>query len=125
MESRRPLIAGNWKMYKTGEEAAGSARLLAEKVAGTTDRDIFIAPPFTAIAQVSDAVKGSCVGLAAQNLYWEAEGAYTGEISASMLVSAGCQYVIIGHSERRQYFNETDLSVTRVTCLSQTFSNSS
>jgi triosephosphate isomerase len=72
-----------------------------------------IAPAFTALAQVSNVVKGTCISLGAQNLYWEAEGAYTGEVSASMLVSAGCQYVIIGHSERRQYFGETDKSVNK------------
>jgi len=113
MENRRPLIAGNWKMFKTCSEAVETAKQLVKLVSTSVDVDVMIAPPFTALAQVSDVVKGTCISLGAQNLYWEAEGAYTGEISPSMLVSAGCRYVIIGHSERRQYFNETDESVNR------------
>jgi len=113
MVHRRPLIAGNWKMFKTCSEAVETAKHLLMLVSKTTDVDVMIAPPFTALAQVSDVVKGSCISVGAQNLFWEAEGAYTGEISPSMLVSAGCRYVIIGHSERRQYFNETDESVNR------------
>jgi len=113
MDTRRPLIAGNWKMFKTCSEAVETAKHLLKLVSKTTDVDVMIAPPFTALAQVSDVVKGSCISVGAQNLFWEAEGAYTGEISPSMLVSAGCRYVIIGHSERRQYFNETDESVNR------------
>lgn len=113
MVHRRPLIAGNWKMFKTCSEAVETAKHLLKLVSKTTDVDVMIAAPFTALAQVSDVVKGSCISVGAQNLFWEAEGAYTGEISPSMLVSAGCRYVIIGHSERRQYFNETDESVNR------------
>ncbi|MFO7555093.1 MAG: triose-phosphate isomerase [Desulfobacterales bacterium] len=113
MVHRRPLIAGNWKMFKTCSEAVETAKHLLKLVSKTTDVDVMIAPPFTALAKVSDVVKGSCISVGAQNLFWEAEGAYTGEISPSMLVSAGCRYVIIGHSERRQYFNETDESVNR------------
>jgi triosephosphate isomerase len=113
MNTRTPLIAGNWKMYKTNAEAVDTAGRLVELVADTSDVDIMIAPVFTAIDPVSRVVKGSRVGLGAQNLYWEKEGAYTGEISADMLVSAGCQYVIIGHSERRQYFGETDETVNQ------------
>ncbi len=113
MATRTPLIAGNWKMYKTNAEAVETAGRLVELVADTSDVDIMIAPVFTAIDPVSKVVKGSRVGLGAQNLYWEKEGAYTGEISADMLVSAGCQYVIIGHSERRQYFGETDETVNK------------
>jgi len=111
MNTRTPLIAGNWKMYKTNAEAVATAGRLVELVADTSDVDIMIAPVFTAIDPVSKVVDGSRVGLGAQNLYWEKEGAYTGEISADMLISAGCQYVIIGHSERRQYFGETDETV--------------
>jgi len=111
--TRTPLIAGNWKMYKTNAESVATASRLVELVADTADVDIMIAPVFTAIDPVSKVVKGSRVGLGAQNLYWEKEGAYTGEISADMLVSAGCQYVIIGHSERRQYFGETDETVNQ------------
>ena len=113
MATRTPLIAGNWKMYKTNAEAVETAGRLVELVADTSDVDIMIAPVFTAIDPVSKVVKGSRVGLGAQNLHWEKEGAYTGEISADMLVSAGCQYVIIGHSERRQYFGETDETVNQ------------
>jgi triosephosphate isomerase len=113
MGNRRPLIAGNWKMFKTCAEAVETAKHLVKLVSKTVDVDVMIAPPFTALTKVSDVVNGTCVSLGAQNLYWEAEGAFTGEISASMLVSAGCQYVIIGHSERRQYFGETDKSVNK------------
>ena len=113
MNSRTPLIAGTWKMYKTTPEAVDTAQRLVELVADSADVDIMIAPVFTALDPVSRVVKNSRVGLGAQNLYWEKEGAYTGEISADMLVSAGCQYVIIGHSERRQYFGETDEAVSQ------------
>jgi triosephosphate isomerase len=113
VKTRTPLIAGNWKMYNTNTEAVQTAGRLAELVADTSDVDIMIAPVFTAIDPVSKVVNGSRVGLGAQNLYWEKEGAFTGEISADMLVSAGCQYVIIGHSERRQYFGETDETVNK------------
>lgn len=113
MTNRTPLIAGNWKMFKTCSEAAETAGQLVKLVAMATDIDVMIAPPFTALAQVSDVVRGSCVSLGAQNLFWEAQGAFTGEISSAMLVSAGCKYVIIGHSERRQYFNETDETVNK------------
>jgi len=113
MENRRPLIAGNWKMFKTVSEAVETARRLAALVDGVEDTDVMIAPPFTALAPVSDAVAGSPVALGAQNLFWETEGAYTGEISAAMLLSAGCRYAIIGHSERRQYFAETDETVNK------------
>jgi triosephosphate isomerase len=113
MDNRRPLIAGNWKMFKTCSEAVETAKQLVKLVSRSVDLDVMIAPAFTALAQVSNVVKGTCISLGAQNLYWEAEGAYTGEVSASMLVSAGCQYVIIGHSERRQYFGETDKSVNK------------
>jgi len=113
MNNRRPLIAGNWKMFKTCSEAVETAEHLVKLVSACDDVDIMIAPPFTALAQVSKVVKGTCISLGAQNLFWEAEGAYTGEISPVMLVSAGCRYVIIGHSERRQYFGETDESVNR------------
>jgi len=113
MTSRTPLIAGNWKMYKTNDEAAETAGHLMELVKDVTARDIMIAPPFTALSQVSEIISSSPIGLGAQNLYWEKEGAFTGEISPSMLMSAGCQYVIIGHSERRQFFGETDETVNQ------------
>ena len=113
MGNRRPLFAGNWKMYKTPQEAADTAKQLVEQVREVADVDIMIAPPFTALESVSRMLKNSLVALGAQNLYWEDEGAYTGEISAPMLKSAGCQYAIIGHSERRQYFGDTDKTVNQ------------
>ena len=113
MNNRRPLIAGNWKMFKTCPEAVETAVQLVKLLSETTDIDVMIAPPFTALAPVSDVVRASCVSLGAQNLFWEAQGAFTGEISPAMLVSAGCTYVIIGHSERRQHFNETDETVNK------------
>jgi len=113
MTSRTALIAGNWKMYKTGDDAVETARRLLDLVKDVRDRDIMIAPPFTALSQVSQIVNGTPVGLGAQNLYWEKEGAFTGEISPEMLTAAGCQYVIIGHSERRQFFGETDETVNQ------------
>ena len=113
MNDRRPLIAGNWKMFKTCPEAVETAERLVKIVSTCVNVDIMIAPPFTALAQVSEVVNGTCVSLGAQNLFWESEGAYTGEISSGMIVSTGCRYVIIGHSERRQYFGETDESVNR------------
>ena len=113
MANRRPLIAGNWKMFKTCSEAVEAVGQLVKLVAMTSDIDVMIAPQFTALAPVSDVVRGSRVSLGAQNLFWETEGAYTGEISPVMLVSVGCKYVIIGHSERRQYFDETDETVNK------------
>ena len=113
MKNRRPLIAGNWKMYKTQGEAAETAKQLVRYVGTFTDIDMMIAPTFIALSAVFAAIKNSPVALGAQNLYWEDEGAYTGEISAPMLKSAGCQYCIIGHSERRQYFGETDETVNK------------
>jgi triosephosphate isomerase len=113
MSTRTPVIAGNWKMYKTCDQAAEAAKALKGLVAGVNDVEVMIAPPFTALVPVAEQLKGSTIGLGAQNLHWEAEGAYTGEIAADMIVSAGCRYVIIGHSERRQYFGETDLTVNK------------
>jgi len=104
----RPIIAGNWKMNKTIPDAVGFARQLKYLCAGVDDRDVIIAPPFTALYPVTEVVKGSKIRLAAQNLSDKAEGAYTGEVSARMLADAGCQYVIIGHSERRTLFGEKD-----------------
>jgi len=113
MNIRRPFIAGNWKMYKTCAEAVETAKKLAGLVSAVSNVDVMITPPFTALAQVHEAIKESSVMLGAQNIFWEKEGAYTGEISPQMVASAGCRYVIIGHSERRQYFGETDLSVNK------------
>jgi len=113
MASRKPLIAGNWKMFKTCSEAGDTARQLVALVEQTEAVDMMIAPPFTALTTVSEIIADSPVELGAQNLFWESEGAYTGEVSAPMLVSAGCRYVIIGHSERRQFFGETDAAINK------------
>jgi triosephosphate isomerase len=107
---RKPLIAGNWKMYKTVREAVETARELVQFTAAV-NVDVMIAPPFTALAPVAEVVRGTSVALGAQNLFWKNEGAYTGEISPVMLSDIGCRYAIIGHSERRQYFGDTDESV--------------
>ncbi len=111
--SRIPLIAGNWKMYKTGTEAVETARELAQLCSDVKDIEVMIAPTFLALSLVSEVVKDTNVRLGAQNLYFKKEGAYTGEISADMLKAAGVEYVLIGHSERRQYFDETDTSVCK------------
>ena len=113
METRTPFIAGNWKMYKTSSEARETAAKLVDLTADVNDVDIMIAPTFTALKSVSGVTKDSRVSLGAQDLFWQKEGAYTGQISADMLVDAGCQYAIIGHSERRQYFGETDETVNK------------
>ncbi len=113
MSSRTPLIAGNWKMHKTGSQAVEAVEELKKRVKTAANVEIMIAPPFTALYQVSRALAGSAIALGAQNLHWEKQGAYTGEISTDMLVDAGCTHAIIGHSERRQYFGETDLTINR------------
>ncbi|MFP4453904.1 MAG: triose-phosphate isomerase [Desulfobacterales bacterium] len=113
MTTRRPLIAGNWKMHKTCPEAEDTARELIWKVSDVSDLDIMIAPPATALTAVFRIIRDTTVDLGGQNMFWEQEGAYTGEVSGPMLVSAGCRYVIIGHSERRQYFGETDENINR------------
>ncbi len=108
---RRPVIAGNWKMYKTQAETRAFFAALKPLVAGSTHCDIVVAPPYTALAAAVEAVRGSAISIAAQDVHWEKEGAFTGEVSTKMLVEAGCRGVIIGHSERRQYFGETDEAV--------------
>jgi triosephosphate isomerase len=110
---RRPILAGNWKMNMTATQARELASKLIPLVSGVKDRDIVLAPTFTALQTVAEAIKGTNVALAAQNLFWEDKGAFTGEISAEMLLDSGCKYVIIGHSERRQYFGETDETVNK------------
>lgn len=109
--SRRALIAGNWKMFKTGAESIATASKLAELASDVVDTDIMIAPTFLSLPLVFQAVAGSKVRVGAQNLFYESEGAYTGEVSAPMVKAAGADYAIIGHSERRQYFGETDVTV--------------
>lgn len=111
---RRPFIAGNWKMNKTVGEATALVRELRGLVSMVRDRvEIAVAPPFTALYPVAKALEDSNISLAAQNCHWEASGAYTGEVSTGMLQEVGCRYVIIGHSERRQFFGETDETVNR------------
>ena len=112
---RRPVIAGNWKMYKTREETRAFFEAFKPLVAATKHCDMVVAPPFTDLQTAVEAARGSSTAIAAQNLHWEKEGAFTGEISARMLVETGCKGVIIGHSERRQYFGETDESVNKKT----------
>ncbi len=109
---RRTLIAGNWKMNCTRSEAA---KLAQGVVGGVADAavDIVVCPPFTALDTVSSVISGTNVALGAQDIFWESAGAYTGEISPDMLLDAGCSYVIVGHSERRQYMSETDEMVNR------------
>ncbi len=114
MDSKRtPIIAGNWKMNMTATQARDLAGKLVPLVAGVKDREIVLAPPYTSIAAAAEAVRGANISLAGQNFHWEDKGAFTGEISAEMLLDSGCKYVIIGHSERRQYFGETDETVNR------------
>ncbi|MGE5750976.1 MAG: triose-phosphate isomerase [Nitrospirota bacterium] len=110
---RRPIIAGNWKMNKTTVEARDLASKLIPLIAGIKERDIVLAPPFTALQTVAGVIKGTGIALSAQNLHWEDKGAFTGEISAEMLLDLGCKYVIIGHSERRQFFSENDETVNK------------
>jgi len=114
--SRRPIIAGNWKMFKTTAETRTFISEFVPLVSGVSHCEIVLAPTFTALAVAAWALKsstGSTVALSAQDVYWEKEGAFTGEISVSMLLDAGCTYTIIGHSERRQFFGETDETVNR------------
>jgi triosephosphate isomerase len=110
---RKPVIAGNWKMYKTQQEARDFFAAFKPLVPAATHREIVVAPPFTAIAACVEAAKGSAIGIAGQNVYWGNEGAFTGEVSPRMLAEAGCRAVIIAHSERRQFFGETDESANR------------
>jgi len=106
--TRTPLIAGNWKMYKTGPQAVTEAKKLAGLCQDVIDVDVMIAPSFLSLPLVADAVKDSSVGIGAQNLFYEPEGAFTGEVSAPMVKAAGAGYAILGHSERRQFFGDTD-----------------
>ncbi len=132
MNQRTPLIAGNWKMHKTAGQAADTARHLAEAAAGVTHAQVMIAPPFTALSTVAAILADSNIFLGAQNMFWAAEGAFTGEISPVMLAEIGCRYVIIGHSERRQLFGEPndlickkvkaalDAHLTPILCVGET-----
>lgn len=112
---RRPLMAGNWKMHKNIPEAIAMVKELKPLISDVKDVDVLICPVFTAIYPLANEVKGSNIQIGAQNVYWEPKGAFTGEIAVSMLSDAGCSFVIIGHSERRQYFAETDETVNKRT----------
>jgi len=105
---RKPLIAGNWKMHGTRAQTTELLEALKPPAAAARDREVVVAPPYTALETAARLLTGTTIGLAGQNLHWEPKGAYTGEISGEMLKDAGCTYVIIGHSERRQYFGETN-----------------
>ena len=112
--SGRPLVAvGNWKLHMTVAEAVSNVRLLSRSLGAKEGVEVFVAPSFTSLEAVGQVLQGSPIGLSAQDLYWEDEGAYTGEVSPSQLVDVGCKATLIGHSERRQYFAETDESVHR------------
>jgi triosephosphate isomerase len=114
---RIPFIAGNWKMYKTVADAVKYVKEFRGMVKDVDDVEIVIAPAFTALHAAAEAARNSNVGIAAQDLHWEREGAFTGEVSAAMVREAGAEYVIIGHSERRTYFGETDATVNRKTTV--------
>ncbi len=110
---RRPIVAGNWKMNKTSAEAVQLAEELKPLVADVEGVDIVLCPPFTSLEATSKAIRGSNLLLGAQDMFWEESGAYTGEVSAKMLLTSGCKYVILGHSERRAYFGETNQTVNK------------
>jgi triosephosphate isomerase (TIM) len=112
---RRRVIAGNWKMYKNQMETRAFLTKFKSLVSGVTDCDIVVALPYTNLAVAAKSTKGTDIALSAQDVFWEKEGAYTGEISTGMLVEAGCKYVIVGHSERRQYFGDTNETVFKKT----------
>jgi triosephosphate isomerase (TIM) len=115
--TRRPFIAGNWKMHKTISESVDLASRLKSALAALSERDVAVFPPFTALAAVAKALEGSSIGLGAQNMNDHVQGAYTGEVSPVLLKDAGCAYVILGHSERRQYYGETSALVRKKTQL--------
>jgi triosephosphate isomerase len=130
---RKKLVAGNWKMNTVADEASELAKGIVRSAGEFGETDALLCPPFIWLSLVGEIIKNSGVKLGAQNLFWEEKGAFTGEISASMLKSVGCQYVIIGHSERRQFFGETDQTVnkklkkavesglTAIVCLGENF----
>jgi triosephosphate isomerase len=111
--SRTPFIAANWKMHKTVLETVAFIKEFRKLADAVHDVEIVVAPPFTALRPAADAAHASNIGIAGQNLHWERQGAFTGEVSAAMLKEAGAEYAIIGHSERRQLFGETDETVNR------------
>src|SRR5436189_2109491 len=102
------IIAGNWKMFKTVQEAVVFVKELRRLVKDVTDVEIVVAPPFTALHAVAEAARNTNIGVAAQDIHWEREGAFTGEVSPMMVKEAGAEYAIVGHSERRRLFGESD-----------------
>ena len=110
---RRPIIAGNWKMFKNANETRAMLSDLIPLVKGATEREIVICPPYINIESAVSVCKGSNIKIGAQNIFWEEKGAFTGEIAPNMIKDNGCWYAIVGHSERRQYFNETDATVNK------------
>ncbi len=112
---RKPVLAGNWKMYKTAAETTAFFESFAPLVSKSTHAEIVICPPFVNLPAAVEAARGTSIEIGGQDLFWLREGAYTGEISAPMLTSVGCRWVIVGHSERRQYFHETDETVLKKT----------
>jgi triosephosphate isomerase (TIM) len=108
---RKWIVAGNWKMHNSIAESVALARAIKDGISSVKNGEVVVAPPYTALYSVGEAIKGSSVALAAQNMYCEDKGAFTGEISPLMLKDVGCAYVIVGHSERRKYFGETDEGV--------------
>ena len=112
---RRPIIAGNWKMYKTRQETFAFFRGLIPQIQESRHCEIVVAPPFTALSTAVAEAEGTRIAVSAQDVHWEPQGAFTGEISVKMLIDVGCTYTIIGHSERRQFFGETDETVEKKT----------
>jgi triosephosphate isomerase len=113
MTNQKPFIAGNWKLFKTSAEAVELVSELQERYIEFEEAQMVVIPPFTALCDVSITLQGSSIQIGGQNVFWEEQGAFTGEISAPMLKDVGCTYVVIGHSERRQYFGETNASVNK------------
>jgi len=113
MSQRKPFIAGNWKMNLTLRESVDLVRAIAEQTRGLESVEVLVAPPYTSLPRVKEAIGKDGILLAAQNMHWEEGGAYTGEVAPPMLVEAGCTHVILGHSERRSLFGETDDMIDR------------
>lgn len=113
MSTRRPLVAGNWKLNKTVKESTALVRDLKGRLAGARNAEVAVAPVFTSLASVKEALAGSNIALSGQNVHFEDQGAYTGEVSAPLLLDVGCTYCIVGHSERRHVFGDTDENVNK------------
>jgi triosephosphate isomerase (TIM) len=110
---RKKIIAGNWKMHLDERESESLIQGILSRLGGVTGGEVVVCPPFTSLSMAGKLLRGTNIGLGAQNMHWEKKGAFTGEISANMLLTLGCRYVILGHSERRTYFGETDETVAR------------